>query len=173
MAIIKIRNEYFVPLSARSVIYIGIASIGYFQLMRSLRTNNFYATILIVAISFVLLLIIGTTRNVFKLNLSSKKIEEYVWFLGFRFGSVRSYDSIEKIFVNRSKVVQKNQYFRWISVSNVDSDVIYSGYLLKSFMKLNDGTKLFLISDNDKNRLMVKLHKINNVLNTSIQDNTK
>jgi len=172
MKSIKIRNESVVPIAGQVAVILSISLIGYFKFIRPMQSLGVYIIMLFITVSFLLLIVIFTTRNILRLDLSNKKIEEYVLLMGYRFGSSRSYDGIEKIFINRSVMVQKNQYVRWITVSNVDSDTIYRGYLYKSFMKFNDGSKLFLKADYNKSKLVAELNKINYLVKTTIQDYT-
>ena len=116
---------------------------------------------------FVTAAFILTAHEGTEIDPSSKTYREYQSFLFVKKGSMKSYDSIEKIFVNSGKSVQR-VYTAHTSQSSTFSSVEYNAYL-----KFSDGVKVFLLSKRNKPKLLDKLRDAARILNVALVDNTK
>ncbi len=91
---------------------------------------------------------------------------EYNSFLFIKNGKYKRYEGIEKIFINSQKVSQKIYTPHTLS-SSTFNNMEYNAYL-----KFDDGTKIYLTCDKNKNTLMDKLKKPAELLKAVIIDNT-
>ncbi len=101
-----------------------------------------------------------------EIDTSQKVYREYMSFLFIKSGKKISYDGIEKIFINTSKV-RRQMFTAHTTKSSIYSNVEFNGYL-----KFDDGTKVHLLSKRQKEKLIKHLNKIAAVLQVQIEDNT-
>jgi hypothetical protein len=153
--IIDIKAEPF-PLQAR---LIGIVL---FVLAAGIVSNYWWISILLVLIGVALVFGYSGTQ----IDASNKTFREYTSYVFFKSGDTEKYKSIERIFINRSKVSQKMYTARTLD-SSTFRYVLYNAY-----MKLDDGNKIFLTSRKDKDQLIKFLSPLVKTLNTQLNDNT-
>lgn len=91
---------------------------------------------------------------------------EYNAFLFLKTGKRKSFEGIEKVYVNSGKVSQR-MYSAHTSSSSVFHNVEYNAYL-----KLSSGEKIFLFTDRNKNRMLRRTKRIAESLHTALHDNT-
>lgn len=97
-----------------------------------------------------------------------KTLREYNSFLFLiRSGKNVHYDSIEKIYINSAKVSQKIYTAHTLN-SSTFTNVEYNAWL-----KLGDGSKIFLASDRKKARLLKRFEAIAKDLNIALTDTTR
>jgi len=111
-------------------------------------------------------ILILTSYEGTEIDPSSKTYREYNSFLFIKKGKAKTYQGIEKIFINSARVSQ-TVYTAYSSKSSSFSSTEYNAYL-----KFNEGEKVFLLSGKDKTKLLKKLRDISRSLNTSVVDNT-
>lgn len=97
-----------------------------------------------------------------------KTLREYNSFLFvIKSGKSVKYESIEKIFINSAKISQRIYTAHTMNSSNF-TNVEYNAWL-----KLGDGSKIFLASDRKKKRLVERFEVIAKSLNTALTDTTR
>jgi hypothetical protein len=120
-------------------------------------------------ISFILIvfgLSIVTAFEGTEIYPASHRYREYNSFLFLKTGRPKSFQGIEKIFINSGRVTQRI-YTAHTTSSSSFSNVEYNAYL-----KFSEGVKVFLFSGRNKNRMMRKAEDLARSLNTSLHDNT-
>lgn len=101
-----------------------------------------------------------------EIDLAGRTYREYNSFLFLKSGKAKSFDEVEKIFINSGKVSQR-VYTAHTTSSSVFLNVEYNAYL-----KFRSGEKIFLFSERNKNRMLRRAKQIAASLNTELQDNT-
>lgn len=132
-------------------ILVGILSVIY---------NLLWSPILLLLGTFIL-----TGFRGVDFNGQEKVYREYNSFLFVKFGKWLKYNQAEKIFINAGSTSQKiyTQVTDGITVKSKD----YNAYL-----KFDNGSKIYLASKKDKNRLIKRLQKLSDFFRLDIQDNT-
>lgn len=95
-----------------------------------------------------------------------KLYREYTCFIVFRTGPFKSYEVIEKVFINKVQQSQK-MYSYHTGQGSTFSDVVFNGYL-----KFESSAKILLIKDKNKDRVLRMLEKISIPLKLKISDHT-
>lgn len=120
------------------------------------------ATILILLGATVLTAYEGT-----EISPATKTLREYNAFLFLiRTGKSVKYESIEKIFVNSASVSQK------IYTAHTLNSSTFTNLEYNAWLKLGDGSKIFLASDRRKERLLKRFEGIARTLHTQLTDTT-
>lgn len=110
--------------------------------------------------------IISARRGV-EFDLDSSTIRAYYQFLFiFKTGKKERLSEVDKIFINSGKVSQKvnTMVTTGITVRSVEYD---------AYLKFRNGKKFYLVSDNNKEKLMERLFPLEAILQTQIFDNTE
>ncbi len=117
---------------------------------------------LIVAGGFILTAASGTDID------TSKNIyREYTsFYFILKSGKWKKYNGAEKLFINSSKK-STQMYTAHTNQSSVFTNLEFNGYL-----KLNDGTKIHLLTSGKKEKLVATLKKAASFLHVPLQDNT-
>lgn len=122
-------------------------------------------------IAIILILLGATVLTAYEgteISPHTKTLREYNSFLFFlKKGNRRKYASIEKIFINSAKVSQRIYTAHTLN-SSTFTNVEYNAWL-----KLGDGSKIFLASDRRKSRLLKRFEVIAKALNTELTDTTR
>ena len=163
-SMVTIKQGYWLPLYFRISVFIAIPIVvaSLFRPYGTVGENTFLVLMLLIASVAV------TARNFIELDMTLKTYREYYWLLGFRTGETLTFDSIEKLFINKVKLVQElNKYGPSIAMAT-NAEVRTVVY--KCFLKFSDGEKILLDSDADKIRLIDRLKGYNKVLKTTILD---
>lgn len=169
---IKVRSEQFFPFMGSALIGIIISIIGIIRVSKAWHSSNYLeASVIIFNLGFIFFILISS-KVILVIDVKKKLIHEYTWILGLKFGTIKHYNRLEKIFINRVKLVMKNQYGPAVNYRNIDSDLVGNYCLFKSFLKIEDGTKIFFIADPSKTRLIKKLKRLNIELCVELYDNT-
>jgi hypothetical protein len=101
-----------------------------------------------------------------QIDKNRKTYREYTSYYFIKRGKRKPYEAAEKLFINSSKTSSR-MYAAHSTQSSVFVNQEYDGYL-----KLNDGTKLYLLSKKNKEKLATELNRIANFLNVPVLDNT-
>ncbi|AHM60121.1 hypothetical protein D770_09320 [Flammeovirgaceae bacterium 311] len=120
-------------------------------------------------ISLVLLLLsalILTAHAGVEFSQSHRTYREYNSFLFIKSGKTYPYQGVEKIFINAGRVSQRF-YTAHTTTSAVFTNTEYRGYV-----KLLNGTKIFLISSKNKEKLANRLAPLSDYLQTELIDLT-
>jgi hypothetical protein len=125
-----------------------------------LLEKTILSIIMILGSGFVLSGYSGT-----EIDKTEKAYREYNAFLFIKIGKKIKYIGIEKIFINTSKVKQQ-LYTAHTSHSSVFTNTEFNGYV-----KFEDGTKIQLLSNPKKEKLVSELQKIAEFLNVQVEDN--
>ncbi|WP_159583939.1 hypothetical protein [Marinoscillum sp. 108] len=128
-----------------------------------LRLSEFPAIVICIAISF-LIPAMWSAYYILEIDPEQKTISEFSWVLSFKNGKTKSFQEVEKIFVNETKKAQ-----RMTSWSGQVRTSKFNEYM--AFLKLVEGDKYFLISDPDPANLMKRLTPISEKLGCDIHEN--
>ena len=163
MKVLDIRQEYLLPQPFRifgftlMVLGAGLIIQGTLLLISSQAFSWGYP-------GGLSLLIIGALISLTHYRLSidpvKKTFLEYTWVLGAKKGDERSYNSIERIYVNR--VLQST---RMSSFTGHPREL--KEYLYKAFLKLDNGDKIHLDSDTDETKLLNRVQEYERYLRVS------
>ena len=153
MRIAKVNKGKTFPFSIRFVSAVLIV-FGIIQVMRSLEEP--WSILVSIVLSFILPGIWFAT-NIIIIDLEKKQLFDGAWTLGFRMGKTQSFDSIEKVFLNKVKTKQ-------IMYSLSNQQNIIANHEYQAYIKLNTGEKFFLFSHPLEERAEEKLTKISKKL---------
>jgi len=157
---IKIKQDYLLPFFIRFVGVIIFLSI----ILNFIRTHQSIQTLLLHGVTLYFCVMIVTARRVLEFNMKQKTCFRYVWVLGLKLGGTRTFNHIEKLFVNKVKYVTAGSLINYHAQTQ---SVMY-----KCFLKFDDGEKILFDADVDKDRLFGRLRNANTVFGTSIYDTT-
>ena len=118
-----------------------------------------------VIIGLIILLtsvVIFTTHYRLKINFNNHEFHDYLWIMGLKNGEKGKFQSIEYIFIKKSKVSQKMN--SRASTTTIRREV-YDGYL-----KFSEKDKIHLMTEDNKDTLIKKLNLISAKLQTKIID---
>lgn len=119
-------------------------------------------SILAVAAGFILTAASGT-----EIDLSKSRYREYTsFYFLLKSGKWKKFNGAEKLFINSSKK-STQMYTAHTSHSSIFTDQEFNGYL-----KLNDGTKIHLLTSRKKEKLAATLRSAASFLQVPLQDNT-
>ncbi len=113
-----------------------------------------------------LALMIFTGRDGVVFYPSQKQYRPYRSFLLFKIGKKRSYEAIEKIFLNSGKYNQK--MYTMHTLQHIEK----RGIEFNVYVKLDEDHKIYLGHHKDKEKLLTRFRRIAEILNTPFQDNT-
>ena len=103
----------------------------------------------------------------FEIDTQKKIYREYNSFLFLiRTGKYHSYQSIEKLFVNRSQETQR------IYSAHTNQSSTFKNDVFNAYLKFSSGEKILLLKGKKKGKLMTQLNGINQSLQTQLIDNT-
>ncbi|MDZ4716449.1 MAG: hypothetical protein SH819_13380 [Cytophagales bacterium] len=118
----------------------------------------------------ILLIVAGVTLltgySGTEIDVVSKTFREYHSYLFIRSGATEKYNTIDRIFINYSKVTEKMYTAHTLNSSTFRS-ILYNAYL-----KFDDGKKIFLTSRKNKAKLIRILEPVAVVLETQLVDTT-
>lgn len=119
-------------------------------------------SVLVIAAGFILTAASGT-----EIDTAQNRYREYTSFYFIvKGGKWKMFTGAEKVFINSSKKSTR-MHTAHTNHSSVFSDQEFNGYL-----KLNDGTKIHLLTSRKKEKLAVSLNKAASFLHVPLQDNT-
>lgn len=98
-------------------------------------------------------------------NGREKVYREYNSFLFLKFGKWVKYDQAEKIYINSGSTSQK-------IYTQVTDGITVKSKEFNAYLKFDNGSKIYLASKKDKNRLIKRLKKLTDFFTLEIQDNT-
>ena len=101
----------------------------------------------------------------FDIDPDNKTYHDYIAILSFKTGKPVKFQSVEKIYINKI-----NQVSNFMSRGRT-LDIHTSVY--KAFIKFDSGEKFHLDNDPDKGRLLLRIRRYADKLETIIQDNTE
>ena len=119
----------------------------------------------IAPLPIVIGLIFFTSYSGVEFNLRDQSYREYNWFLFFKSGKFLPYNKVEKIFINASEVSQ--YIYTMVTTGKSYYNIEYDAYL-----KFSNGQKIFLASNRNKNKLLKRLKKLTDHLESDIVDNS-
>jgi hypothetical protein len=106
--------------------------------------------------------IIFSTHYRLNIDFAQKTFHDYVWILGIKHGEKGKFENLEYIFINKSKV---SQTMSLKAVSTTLRKDVFDGYL-----KFSDGSKIHLMTMDDKADVIQKLKTISHKLNLKVID---
>lgn len=118
-----------------------------------------------IIIGIILLLVsvvIFTTHYRFSIDLDNKLYHDYLWFLGFKFGDKRKFETIAYIFIKKNTVSQK-MYGR-VASSTISTEVS------DAYLKFSETDKIHLFTRSNKKALIQKIKPLASNLNLDILD---
>lgn len=120
--------------------------------------------LLIVGAIIVLMIsvLIFTTHYHLSIDFNQKSYYDYVWLLGLKFGEKGTFESVEYIFIKKSKV---SQTMNSRGSSTTIRKEEYDGYL-----KFSEENKIHLLTSDSKKQLLKKLSEIATKYSTKIFD---
>ncbi len=127
------------------------------------------AIVIVFGFAAVVLFFLFTVRRGLEINVRKKSWRKVIAIPGFRLGFSRPFGGIEKIFVNKLRMTQNPLPV----IPGIPALFpAYSEYVYKAFLKFDDGEKIELLVNSDKDNLMRMLNRYNDTLQTAIWDNT-
>ena len=161
METIDIKHAHLLPFHFRvfggAIILLG--------LLLPVQIQNFVALVAASAGCVLVGVLFITTRYGIQIDPAEKRYREYIKILGFNSGSWKLYDSIEKVFINPMKSSQT-----MTTRGNYRTEIVKDEYM--AFLKFGNGTRVELDEDSNKEKLLARLTRYNQVLHTNISDNT-
>lgn len=124
------------------------------------------SNLVLAIICIVVGLLIVTAKSGIIIDPSSKFYQPYYSVLFLKTGRKKPFTSVEKMYINANKVSQKI-YTAHTLQSSTFKDIEYDGYI-----KFADGTKSYLLSSKNKNKLKEQLRQPAYLLKTELIDNT-
>ena len=113
-----------------------------------------------------LLPLIWTLQDMIELNMNKKMIHEYIWVLGKKWGTPKSFKRIEYIFINATKMRQ--------TMTSWGGRVRYSQYdEYIAYLKLNSGEKIILSKSKNLDTMTKNLEKISVKLDIPLKEITQ
>lgn len=106
--------------------------------------------------------LIFTTHYRLRIDLDKKTYHDYLWILGFRNGERGTFESVDYLFVRKSKISQKMQLR---AASSTMHKEVFDGYL-----KLSGHHKIHLITNDDKESTVKFLKEKAALLNVPVMD---
>jgi len=122
--------------------------------------NNLIGFILMIALSS-LLIMLWTTFYMLEIDIKNQTYLEFTAVLGYKFGTIHSFDGIEKIFID-AEVYSQKIYGYGPNAHEMKS------YEFKAYLRFSNGEKLFLVSDEDEKELIERLQSTVRKLKTQI-----
>ena len=156
---IKIKHSYYFSSSVRyTLVFISFL---FFYFIVFVPFDNL--SIRLLMILFILLFsTVFFTREGIIIDCSTKQYTHSIHIFGLQLGIPYSYEGIEKLFINR------------IQLTGRQKTIGHAGYVRSyhyvCYIKLLDGTKFLFDYDNDKDELVDRLHRYNELLKTNIYD---
>lgn len=141
----------------------------HFQLLGGIVLAAGLVAIIVIPLLGIVLAIIGfmtlTTYSGVQFDKNKKAYREYISLLFIKIGKFKSYDFVDKVYVNANQTTQKiyTRVNEGSEIKNIEYD---------AFIKLSNNEKLFLTSDKDKKKLLNKLDRISDFFRIEITDNT-
>lgn len=130
-----------------------------------LLLNLFIPAHLVVKIPVALFgLILITSHYRLRFDWVKKAYFDFVWVLGFRFGTWNTFDEIDYLFIKRNQMRQNMNSMLSTSTLHV---VVYDGYL-----RISENNKVHLLTSRDKEVVMKKLKTLASLLKVDIVDYT-
>lgn len=152
---VNIRYGYYFPWQFRLVA--ALVVVGAF----ALSARN----VVVASVFIGIALLVITAGEGTMINVANKTYQEYTSFLFFlKVGHDIKYESLDKIFINSSKVSQR------VYTAHTLSSTIHSKRVYNAFLKLSDGEKIKLLANSDKDQLMRKLTPAAHTLGIRIED---
>ena len=124
--------------------------------------NQWWLSIILIVAGIILLFGYSGTE----IDPLAKTLREYNSYFFMRRGVSEPYNQIERIYVNRSRGSEKMYTAHTLSSSTFRFEIY------KAYMKLDDGTKIFLTSRKEKGKLMKLLNASFASQGVEIIDNT-
>jgi uncharacterized membrane protein YcgQ (UPF0703/DUF1980 family) len=107
-------------------------------------------------------MVIFTTHYRLRIDLNNKSYHDYLWILGLKHGEKGKFESVEHLFIKKSKV---SQTMSLRAASTTITKNVFDGYL-----KFSEGNKIHIATMDNKEELVNKLRAISTKLNTRIID---
>lgn len=123
-------------------------------------------TILAAALFLLGVLILSSYSGI-EIDIARKVYKEYMSFLLIKKGKDIKYDVVERLYINKSRTRQQI-YTRHTGHSSTFITESYDAYAL-----FDNGARVHLLSNRNKERLKKRLHKVSAFLNVSVADNTQ
>jgi hypothetical protein len=102
-----------------------------------------------------------------EINKAEKLYREYTAFFFIKKGKYIKYDSIEKIFVNRTTSSQR------VHTAHTNHSSQFKNVEFNAFIKFEDGTKIHLLTKRNKQKLLPALERISSMLQVPVVDTTE
>jgi len=128
----------------------------------ALMKEFFFVSLIPIGIGVCLISAFHGTR----IDRSLKTIQEYNSLLFVKFGKHVSYQGIEKIFMNSNKLTQT------FSTAHTMKSSTFKTQVYNAYLKLDDGTKIHLLTKKKKESLVARVQPVAVFLNTELSDAT-
>lgn len=159
---VKINQGYLLPVFIRVAAMAVCVGVLVTVLITPFQLKPFIFYSIIAYFCFM----IFTARHYLEFNTDQRVCFKYVWVLGLKLGNKRSYQFIEKLYVNKIQLVSTNKY-------NTNSLLIEMKHVVyRCYLKFDDGEKIFLDEDGNKERLFERLVVYRDRFKTSLYDTT-
>ncbi len=159
MPIIDISHDYCLPKQFR---WLAVAILVFSLIFITQHLTLTRAIISLVSTIAGLLML--TARYGLLLDVKERRYKEYARLLFYKKGQWLGYANIEKVFVNKLKVSET-------MVTRTGARFDTKSQVYQAYLKFDDGTKVELDSDSNKEHLLFRLGQYNERLQTIIQEN--
>ncbi len=122
--------------------------------------NNILGFIIVLALSSLMILM-WTSFYILEIDMKSHTYFDFTSVIGFKFGERKSFDGIEKAFINKTSYTQQLHGYGPNSYNK-------KSHVAKAYVKFLNGEKLFLVSDEDEKELIDRIQPILKKLDTRL-----
>jgi len=151
---INIRQEpYFtLPFKLIAITIIFSVIFFYYQQLDYSRTFNIIVWLKIISsiIAIPICVILLTAHHGVLIDKTHKSVLVYVWILGFKTGTPKYFNYIERIYINGVKLSSRK-------TTSTGRIVIFKDYVYKAYIALDDGEKIHLDTDKSEEKLITRI----------------
>lgn len=116
------------------------------------------------SIIFLACVLIYTTHYRLHIDLDKKVYRDYLWIMGLKDGKLRTFHTLSYFFIKKNKVSQT------MGLKAATSTVVKEVY--DAYLKFSDEEKIHVLTANDKNKIITKLHPVSKTLQIDLVDYT-
>jgi hypothetical protein len=140
--------------------HVQIAAIGFMVI----GVIVFEKSILGGSIIFLACVLIYTTHYRLHIDLDKKVYREYLWIMGLKDGKLRNFHALLYFFIKKNKVSQT------MGLKAANTTVVKEVY--DTYLKFSDEEKIHILTANQKDKIITKLHPISRALLIDLVDYT-
>jgi hypothetical protein len=159
--IVTVKHNFMLPFPFQMVM--AVIFLGLLAHLISQPFDTGLSTVLYPpALAFCISVIVA--RKYVQLDMDKKECFMYTSFFGLRSGKRMRFGAIEKLYINRLTMLH--------TMPRITTSASFQKTLFKCFLKFDNGEKIMLDEGYNKDKLIRRLRKYNQVLKTTIYDTT-